>query len=177
MRTGSRLAVVGHSHPLSVCDVRAGALFDGLPEGLQSHSLCFSPDGNRLCLFDTPNGSAQVVDLRDGSVRALKCRVGPASDSFDYSTFTPDGRLMLAQGSVLTFWDLEGSDDTPVFLMLGRGSAERFAWSPDGRRLATVHYDSVRLWPWPGVIEAALRAPYGRDWWERELMGDGSSSE
>lgn len=108
-------------------------------------SIAFSPDGSRLAVaryggvsVHAVDGDASPVDLE---WKGIYAGIG----------FAPDGRFLIAcmQDELLHGWRLQ---DARHFRMAGYAARIRdWAWSADGRWLATSGAASAVLWPFDGA--------------------------
>lgn len=81
--------------------------------------------------------SIREIDLRSGTTRLL----APVLEGSEDFAWTPDGRLLMAQGLVLAVWNPGGEgawQTVGAFAGHVSGRITRLAVSPDGRRLALV---------------------------------------
>src|SRR5262249_7581589 len=178
--------VAGHEFTLCGADGKKATIPAGnsFPE-----ALALSPDGTLLA---TRNFLRAEVHLWDTTTLKERFALGQADDGpggngADTETtgvlphdlvFSPDGRCLAAAGRSrqLCLWDL-GRGTLLWELPLQAGQAiERFAFSPNGRVLATVHADhTVTLYE---VVSGAQRARLGAaDMDQRRVyLTDGSRS-
>jgi WD40 repeat protein len=108
--------------------------------GSRTTDLAFSPDGKLLV-----SSGEKALHLWDVSTGREKGRL-PGTGT--HLRFTPDGRRMVAAGSIIRVWDVvNGKELHPPEGHLGYVSS--VAYSPDGRTLATCSYDQhsgICLW-------------------------------
>lgn len=106
-------------------------------------SGAFSPNGERAATVDD-RGALKVWNARTGSVVAtLK---GHMSTRLHPDSWSPDGeRIVLIDPEYNT--EIWGADAAVVPLVLRDSASTWAAFSPDGLRVVTAHYDSsVRVW-------------------------------
>jgi hypothetical protein len=87
--------------------------------------------------FDAGALWIKEYDLADGEIRPI----APALRGSEDYAWTPDGRMLMAQGTVLTVWNPQGQGAWRVIQGLGEvvpGRISRLAVSPDGTQLALV---------------------------------------
>ncbi len=114
--------------------------------------LAFSPDGKQLAaIVFTDEIEVVVWDL---ATREAIRQFRP-SGAVGTMAFSPDGTLLaLGTGSVAELWDVEMGHRLGDLPGGEEGGAEDIAFSPDGRLIATAHYDgTIRLWE----VERRLR--------------------
>jgi WD40 repeat protein len=160
------------------CEVQFLSAVDGKPDGREplpypsvNHGMHYSPDGSALAWRTSQK--IVVWDLKASKVR----RTLPAGEDgylYERYAFGPDGKTLTALvGRTLHRWDLAtGKDLYPD--VSGRGhdaSAVAVAWSPDGKRIATMsegYEASASLCVWDaatGNLQRTLPAP--RSWWHQ----------
>ncbi len=107
--------------------------------GAPVEHLSFTSDGTRLAM--TAAGRVEFVELSDQRRTSSVGLPGPT----DLVATTPSGDLIIVVDEQLLRWDLAGKMTTEP--LVGAGSVNRAALSPDGRLLATASGSSgVVLW-------------------------------
>jgi WD40 repeat protein len=144
------------SEPTRIYEIRSGKVLHELAD-FHANSMAFSPDRNLLAgIAIGTSGKVWLMDLSGRQTFLL-----PVSSKQDYwfATFAPAGRVLVAGGndSVLSLWDLDHGNER-IDVQWGDGDLGHAEWSPDGRWLATWDGFRARLWPWPGLLEAARAA-------------------
>lgn len=136
-------------------------------------SLAVAPDGLAFVAFEEDNASGNRLVLVDARTLRPRWRV-PLSLPAYRLTFAPSGRYILADGTpasensaASSFRVFDAATGTLILTMPSGGvdprlpSAKIFAFSPDGRTLATCSRDpeepqaTIVLWDW-AKIEAEL---------------------
>jgi WD40 repeat protein/serine/threonine protein kinase len=178
---GRRLAVAEYTGTVKVHDVQTGkplTTFRVLEADLVNSGIvtcvAFSPDGQRLAA-QGDDGPIRILDsyTTEGEVRTFREVVVLRSPAF-----TPDGKRLLALADGMNLpqpWDALSGHKLPG----PRGGGGPVAYSPDGRWLAAVCAEGIRVWDattyrergtisgvplftgLPGVIALAF-APQGR---------------
>jgi WD40 repeat protein len=117
--------------------------------------IAFAPDGARLAVAQ--QGSIVIHrTVADADARDVLELMW--SDIHHACTFSPDGRFLLvaSQESFLHGWRLE---DRQHFRMLGYAArVTDWAWSPDGKSLATSGAAAAIVWPFAGDSGAIGRS-------------------
>jgi dipeptidyl aminopeptidase/acylaminoacyl peptidase len=121
----------------------------------ETGSAVFSPDGRRIA-YVAWHGRRQAVETVavDGTDRrTLVWRSGALSDGSCCLDFAPDGsRLLLVEptkrrgdvGGRIVIVDAQTGERTRLPLRV-TGTVPDAVWSPDGRRIAFVHFDSTQV--------------------------------
>jgi WD40 repeat protein len=143
---GRRLAVGGSDDCVDVYDVRSLRLVNQYCLAPEIDSVRFSPDGSKLAL-DNGVDTVRLFSLRGRPSTDL--HTGPSLTG-NIDPFSPDGRLLVStthdDPTAVLVWDLR----TRKRLGVLRGHSEpvsAFAFSPDGKRLATAAEDgTARIW-------------------------------
>jgi WD40 repeat protein/serine/threonine protein kinase len=143
-----RLAVAEYTGTVKVHDVQTGkplTTFRVLEADLFLSGIvicvAFSPDGQRLAA-QGDDGPIRILDsyTAEGEVRTFREGIGAQSPAF-----TPDGKRLvaLAPGTNLPQpWDVVSGHKLPG----PRGGGGPVAYSPDGRWLAAVCAEGIRVW-------------------------------
>ncbi|WP_407936163.1 WD40 repeat domain-containing protein [Gemmata algarum] len=160
---GQRLLVTDREGTAKLWDVHTDTV-QSLPVRLL-HEMVFGPDGRVLYAFSEGSSAGGTPAEVDG-LRVIRVRFPGTGDASPYlrATVSPDGRVLVAAlGGQLYFADPSGAAVGKwCGLNVFASGMHLFAWSPDGRWLATADRDgTIRLWPWPGVYEAARAAETG----------------
>ena len=122
--------------------LRMGNLRDGTTKlaasdiGRSMHKI---PGKNAVSFVQIEGGTLWIkeYDLASGEIRTLAPAIRGAEDY----AWTPDGHMLMAQGTVLSIWDPRGEGAWRVIQGLGGilpGRISRLAVSPDGTQLAMV---------------------------------------
>jgi WD40 repeat protein/serine/threonine protein kinase len=158
------------SHEIRVWDAASGKALAQLTGSGLVFSVAFSPDSRWLAL-GAQDGAVLLADWA-GSAKPVRL-MGHESHVAAVS-FSGDGRLLASAGmadNALKIWDLESFDrahssapplvqslSAPVFLC-------DLAFSPDGRRLAGIARDIVKMWDvGTGQEVLTLRGAPQRHW-------------
>ncbi len=134
-------------------DTRTGNIrTDKIPPIGGAVGVWFSPDsrflavsgfeirtGRKMYLYDAATGAPSLgSNLKQDDVLEIQC-----------AGFTPDSRAMLTGGAgggsahLIAFWDLTTLTQTPRVVRLPLLDSYQYQFSPDGRTLLAVGYDSV----------------------------------
>jgi WD40 repeat protein len=158
-RDGSRVAAAGLggkgdelSREVRVWDAaRPEALAVFRPAGCSDRFLrgavALSPDGERLAFDDYSGDEARVrVWEVAGGRELLELPLGTSPAAVGFLIFSGDGRLLAASDTAgrVVIWD--AATGSPLHAQPLQGPWFRLAFSPDGRRLAGVDREQVRLW-------------------------------
>jgi WD40 repeat protein len=110
-----------------------------------ANNFQFSPDGTILAVA-SHGGEVRLWDVAD---RSLVPRRRLPADRTDASTvaFTPDGRTLATSGhdGKVALWDIRTGSQLGLPLVGHASGVGSFAFSPDGRVLATVDGEAI-LW-------------------------------
>jgi WD40 repeat protein/serine/threonine protein kinase len=138
-------------HEVKVWDTSTGSLQAAYTGNGLIFTAAFSPDGRYLILGAQDGGV--LLAACDGRQRVL--RLGGLQSHVAAAAFSSDGRLLAAAGvgdKALRIWNLDGFDPERDAMprTIGTPVAPPFlcdlAFSPDGRRLAGINRDLVKMW-------------------------------
>lgn len=144
----------------------------GLPAPTGVVPLAMSPDGRYVAYTsvtppdDKAHGAIQQAAFRHGTMALLDLTTGQVRTVPDLSpvqaaSFSPDGKTVAVQSAMKTWLvDVDDFRREEVAMPDGQGIAPRVAWSPDGRRLATVTWTFDR---WTTLDNQGARS-YRRDY-------------
>ncbi len=118
-------------------------------------AVALSPDGKRLASVEVSPGTAARIHLWNGTTgERLHSFAGGAS----CLAFSRDGKILFAGGSVIRRWEVAtGKEIDPP--SGHHWPVEAVVRSPDGRRLASLSPDGVRLWETNTGVERHCFAP------------------
>lgn len=143
------------SDQLTVVDLTTGAQRRVPLGGRRATALLTaSPDGRYVAFSsaasnrDLMNGEQAMFAQARGTLHLLELTTGrdtevPAVSPATAAAFAPDGRSIAVQsGSDTSVYTLDGQRRWRVPMDDGQGLLPRVAWSPDGRLLATIRWES-----------------------------------
>jgi len=147
---GTQLLTASGDHTAKLWNADTGAeirTFSGHTDALQA--AAFSPDGTRL-LTGSADFTMKLWDVATGG--ELHTFVGTSGNEFRGVAFSPDGtKIAAAVGPDLEVWSASTFAKLARFSDPGQG-ALALAYAPDGKTIATGHYDQVvRLWDVSGL--------------------------
>lgn len=148
---GKLLAVAGGDKrlPVALWDVHTGQVVRRFSGIKNAGSLAFSPDSRVLAVGSQEDENIKLFNAATGELLQTLSRHG---SDFSQLLFSPDGRLLAAMPDLMGqvyFYDLREKRWTGV--LKTEGSIREFAFSGDGRLLATAGYTdkTVRIWSNP----------------------------
>jgi len=104
--------------------------------------LAFSPDGKLVALaYTSGQGGVQLIDVATGQKTGPVMARGPVGEGF-FAAFSPDGQVLaVSEGASVSFWSVASHQaiGDPV-----AAQVNQFAYSPDGKTLATVSGNGTR---------------------------------
>ena len=141
------IATANGKEPWHVWDTEAGQLskhYIPPPESFPgAYLLSVAPDGGKLLLVTRTD--YVVWDLKEG--KALHS--WPAPDRGRNGVFSPDGQSAVTYDTVLRRWDIATGKQlySDVSKLGHTGPVQRFQFTTDGKRLASVGEDhTIRIW-------------------------------
>jgi WD40 repeat protein len=138
---GRALAAGSTDGGVSLWDFQAGNLRQLLGHRATIVKLVFSPDGERLCATGV-DGASQLLET--GSGQAVLTMEGMALQ------FSEDGQRLAfyRHGTGLGVWRLSPAVGYQILRerTAGRGEGWKSDLSPDGRWLALIDWDTLRVW-------------------------------
>lgn len=159
---GRLLLITAQVEGPTLLDVRTGKRVHEFPS-VQQRNHVFHSNGRDLYAISDAVADGGVT--YEGAGMRLHVVRSPVDTPLYYATHfltvAPDGGALVAGVfNSLHFWELtDGRVGAECEFVPSGEALERFAWSPDGRHLATADRGgTVRLWPWPAVYEAARAA-------------------
>lgn len=132
------LFVLGTPATLRIADLSTGR-GEVVAENI-GRSLHRVPDHNAISFVRRTAGGERWIEVVDIASREIRRLVQPLERGEDYA-WTPDGKLVMGQGSKLYLWDpVEGGEWREIADLSGAGVRQitRLAVSPRGDRLALV---------------------------------------
>ena len=101
----------------------------------QSNQVIWSPDGKWLAL------ASSDIEIYDGETLEQVYTINPSPSNI---AFSPDSRFLIAAGSGLYAWNMDGWGQ--IVAKPDAGYIQSVAISPDGKTIATAHEKAVKLW-------------------------------
>lgn len=103
------------------------------------NDVAFSPDG-KLLLAAGPNGDLMRWTASEHSMPGV--RLAGHREAVNHVTFARESRLAASAGAdnKVLLWDFAQGTPSPKVLSIKEPNLMRAVLSPDGRRLATIHY-------------------------------------
>ena len=122
-----------------------------LPGDLPGHSIelnghtsiitnvSFSPNGKKI-VTSSVDGTVRIWDVESGKqLLRLMAREGENNDV----AFSPDGTKIVVKTDKIQIWDAETGKHLRV---LGEQPALWITFSPDGKKIVTINFDSTEIW-------------------------------
>ena len=135
-RDGQLLASAGFDKIVRLWDFNTGQVQELKGHQGQVSQVEFSPDGQLLASAGE-DGMVRLWDVNTGQVQAFTDH----HSKVDQVEFSPDGQLLASAGvdRTVRLWDLAGRQ-------IAQFEGTRLVFHPDGRQLATVDGDTIKLW-------------------------------
>ena len=135
-----------------IWDATTGRLMYVLDDGFhlgEVNSIAFSPDGRTVATgsggynFLKGRNTAAIWDVATG--RKLRVLDGLTADVWSID-FSPDGRIIATADGTARFWDAASGRELRITNKRPAHRIHTVKFSADGRTVATVSFDSVKIW-------------------------------
>ncbi|MGI8905798.1 MAG: protein kinase domain-containing protein [Candidatus Sumerlaeaceae bacterium] len=143
---------------VDVWDARSGAWLRRITENRKAvHSVNFSPDGSQIMTA----GSDKIVRVFDAHSTAQLQMLESPGDWMHCASYSTDGKRIATSddSGICRVWDAETSRQLGM-LQAGTQMYAVF-FSPDGKRLITTNWDTVKLWDVSSIVNGASISPGG----------------
>ncbi|WP_217212967.1 helix-turn-helix domain-containing protein [Streptomyces sp. AC550_RSS872] len=145
-----------------VWDTRTGRRLLSVPDAPHAVAADVSVDG-RLLAFCTVDDHVELWDMRQERRSAAEWSTNVPCSTLQYIQFSPDGNtLAVADEQGLRRWRLSSGKELP---MLRQTGPEQYAFSDDGKFVASAGRNEILLWrldrPQASVFRHALADEYG----------------
>ncbi len=173
---GSRwIALAGLNRTVGLWDVETGELRTLAGHEDRVTGLAFHPDG-RLLASSSDDATVRLWDI--GTGRTIRTHEDPGKFRFSCVAFSPDGRYLAAgnDGGALLLW--ETATGRQVFHRAHRtANLRRLAFSPDGRRIATIGLTDRAVIIWDAATGRDLLSLHGHpgEVWDLAFRADGEA--
>jgi WD40 repeat protein len=139
---------------LTVWDLVTGQSLFTLPDA-QAYDVALNHDGTRLAVLLSGPPTGQKVQVWDVGTKNVVCTLEDSAKVTGYLLFSPDGRLIVGlrreEKALIQLWDAATGKKVTRLQDFKGHNPRVVAWSPDGRRLLSQHYEDVydvtyRVW-------------------------------